>query len=59
MKHKPGCSSQPNAQLVNNSSGELVEVLVCECGATGIRKFIPPVKRQMREGEEVKIESES
>jgi hypothetical protein len=59
MKHKPGYTSEPKAQLVNNSSGKLVEVLACDCGATGIREFIPPHKRQKQGREEVRVESES
>ena len=58
MKHKPGCTSEPKSQLVNNSSGKLVEVLTCDCGATGIREFVPPFKRRV-EGREVVEESES
>lgn len=41
MRHKEGCQYQPERQIGRDESGMLVEILSCECGAIGIKPFIP------------------
>lgn len=59
MKHKPGCSSSPERQITTNGSGQLVEVLSCNCGAVGVQPFVPPPNQKKSTGKEVVVESGS